>query len=272
MFGWEWTDVPMGDSGMSYTMFNLDGKTVAALGPQMPGMFPEGAPPCWNPYIATDDVDATVEQARALGANIIMGPAGVGNGRVALLQDPWGAMFFLWQALEFGGSEIIRTPGALAWTELYTRDLATTQSFYSDLFGWEWNRTPIPQGGIYHLANLGDFEVAGLLVMDEQWAEVPPHWMIYFQVENADAAAAKVMSLGGDVCVPGHQYRGRPVRSGQRRPKRHVHHFRAHVIHPSRLDARANLNCPDRLKNQRNWKKIMGLEVDSCHIPGPYSL
>ena len=202
MFGWEWTDVPMGDSGMSYTMFNLDGKTVAALGPQMPGMFPEGAPPCWNPYIATDDVDATVERARALGANIIMGPAGVGNGRVALLQDPWGAMFFLWQALEFGGSESIRTPGALAWTELYTRDLAATQSFYSDLFGWEWNRTPVPQGGIYHLANLGDFEVAGLLVMDEQWGEMPPHWMIYFQVENADAAAAKVTSLGGDVCVP----------------------------------------------------------------------
>ena len=202
MFGWDWTDVPMGDSGMAYTMFNLDGKSVGALGPQMPGMFPEGAPPCWVSYIATDDLNASAERARALGATFLMGPADVGNGRVALLQDPGGATFFLWQALQFGGAEIIRAPGAMAWNELYTRDLETTQSFYSDLFGWEWSSLAIPQGGDYHLADLGDFQVAGVLVMDENWGEMPSHWMVYLQVEDADAAAAKITNLGGDVCVP----------------------------------------------------------------------
>ena len=60
LFGWEWTDVPMGGTEMSYTMFNLDGKSVGAMGPSMPGMYPEGVPPCWLSYMATDGIDATV--------------------------------------------------------------------------------------------------------------------------------------------------------------------------------------------------------------------
>ena len=202
LFGWDWTDVPMGDSGMPYTMFNLDGKSVGGLGPAMPGMLPDGVPPHWFSYVATDDLDATAERARSLGATFMMGPADVGTGRVALMQDAGGASVFLWQALEFGGAEIIRSPGALAWNELYTRDLESTKSFYTSLFGWEWTSMPMPQGGNYHLASVGDFLVCGVLEMDENWGEIPPHWMVYIQVEDADATAAKVTSLGGDVCVP----------------------------------------------------------------------
>ena len=202
LFGWDSTDVPMGDTGMLYTMFSLDGKSVGALGPAMPGMLPEGVPPHWFSYLAVDDLDATAEQARSLGAAFMMGPADVGTGRVALMQDSAGASVFLWQALEFGGAEIIRSPGALVWNELYTRDLESTKSFYTSLFDWEWSSMPIPQGGDYHLASIGDHQVCGVLEMDENWGEIPPHWMVYIQVDDADAAAAKVTSLGGDVCVP----------------------------------------------------------------------
>lgn len=202
MFGWEWTEVPMGDSGMSYTTFSLAGKSVGALGPQMPGMLPEGVPPHWFSYIATDDLHQTAEQAGSLGAKFMMGPQDVGNGRVALMHDPTDAALFLWQALEFGGAEIIRSPGSLAWNELYTRDIEATKSFYTSLFEWEWNTMPMPQGGNYHVASVGDFPVCGVLEMDEHWGEIPPHWMVYIQVQDADAAAARVTSLGGDVCVP----------------------------------------------------------------------
>jgi predicted enzyme related to lactoylglutathione lyase len=45
---------------------------------------------------------------------------------------------------------------------------------------------------------------AGVMAMDPASypAEVPPHWMIYFEVEDTDAAAAKVTDLGGSVTVP----------------------------------------------------------------------
>ncbi len=202
MFGWDWTDTPMGDSGMSYTMFNLDGKTVGAMGPQMPGIYPEGVPPVWMSYLATDDLDRTAERAKSLGAVFHMGPADVGNGRVALMQDPGGASLFLWQALEFGGADLVRAPHSMVWNELYTRDLGATRSFYSEVFGWEWTGMPMPQGGEYNVASVGDLQFAGVIEMDENWGEIAPHWMVYIQVEDADDAAAKVESLGGDVCVP----------------------------------------------------------------------
>ncbi len=202
LFGWQWDDVPMGDSGMLYTTFNLGGKAVGAMGPPMPGLYPEGVPPVWLSYLATDDLDETAQKAKALGATFHMGPADVGTGKVALMQDPTGASLFLWQGLEFGGADLIRSPGAMVWNELYTRDLKSTQDYYRGLFGWEWSSMPIPQGGEYHLANLGDFQVAGVLEMDDNWGEMPPHWMVYIQVEDADAAAARVDALGGDVCVP----------------------------------------------------------------------
>ena len=202
LFGWEWVDTPMGDTGMTYTVFNLNGKSVGAMGPAMPGMLPEGVPPHWFSYLATDNLDGTAEMATRLGATFMMGPADVGDGRVALMQDPAGASLFLWQALEFGGAETIRSPGSLAWNEVYTRDLETSKSFYTSIFDWEWSSMPIPQGGEYHVASVGDFPVCGMLEMDEHWGEIPPHWMVYIQVEDADEAAAKVTSLGGDVCVP----------------------------------------------------------------------
>lgn len=202
LFGWDWSDVPMGDSGMLYTMFTLGGKAVGAMGPSMPGMYPDGVPPCWMPYLATDNLDDTAEQAESLGATFHMGPAEVGNGRVALMQDPADASLFLWQDTGFGGAEITGAPGAMAWNEFYTRDPETTRNFYTALFGWEWSSMPIPRGGDYHLASLGDTQVAGGLVMDESWGVLPPHWMIYIQVEDADVAAARVTGLGGDVCVP----------------------------------------------------------------------
>ncbi len=201
LFGWEGTDIPMSNEGQFYTVFSLDGQNVGALGPPVPAL-PQGTASHWLSYIATDHMEATAEQAKALGAKFLMGPDDVGAGLTALMQDPWGALVLLWQAKVFGGADAIRRPGTMGWTELYTRDLERTQSFYTSLFGWEWSSMPMDQGGNYHLAALDEVMVCGLLEMDENWGDIPSHWMVYIQVEDAAAAAAKVTSLGGDICVP----------------------------------------------------------------------
>jgi len=53
---------------------------------------PPGVPSHWLPYVAVDDVDATIARARKLGANITFGPEDIpGVGRVGGVDDPTGA-------------------------------------------------------------------------------------------------------------------------------------------------------------------------------------
>ena len=44
--------------------------------------------------------------------------------------------------------------------------------------------------------------IGGLMQMTAEWGEAPSHWMLYFAVTDAAASAAKVIDLGGTVCVP----------------------------------------------------------------------
>ena len=72
VFGWTATDQADDDGNRVYVMFQLDGKTVAGLGGQMPGT--EGMPAFWNTYIAVDDVEGTVAKATAAGGSIVAPP------------------------------------------------------------------------------------------------------------------------------------------------------------------------------------------------------
>ena len=57
-------------------------------------------------------------------------------GRMAVLQDPTGAVFQVWQAKNSIGAKILNEPGALCWTELTTTDTKAAEAFYTKLFGW----------------------------------------------------------------------------------------------------------------------------------------
>lgn len=98
-------------------------------------------------------------------------------------------------------SEVTKhTPGMLCWTDLATSDLAGARQFYSELFGWKVEDSPMPGGGgVYGMALLGGKSVGGLAEMakQEQSRGMPPHWNTYFSVDNVDAAAKKVEPSGG---------------------------------------------------------------------------
>jgi predicted enzyme related to lactoylglutathione lyase len=97
----------------------------------------------------------------------------------------------------------VREPGAFTWTELNTRDLEGSKAFYEAVFGWgavtSGEDGPMP----YTEFKVAGESVAGCMTMtDEMPAEVPPHWLAYVEVADADAAAEKATSLGGSVVVP----------------------------------------------------------------------
>ena len=101
LFGWEYVDNPMGPDQGVYTILKLNGKDIGGLYKLMPDMVAQGVPPHWMSYVAVTDADASAEKAKAEGATIMNGPFDVFTmGRMAVIQDPTGAVFSIWQAKE----------------------------------------------------------------------------------------------------------------------------------------------------------------------------
>ena len=201
LFGWEVDEQPIGPTE-TYTMFKMRGLEVAAASTLRGAEVQVGVPPHWNAYVSVADADDTVKRAQELGGKVLAPPFDVMDaGRMAVLQDPTGAVISVWQPKAHIGAKILREPGALGWTELTTRDTASAEKFYTQVFGWEAKKGDAG-GQEYTEFKVGAQPDAGMIVMDPAWGNAPPHWMPYFQVADCDAAAAKAQALGGRVFVP----------------------------------------------------------------------
>ncbi|HMS11538.1 MAG TPA: VOC family protein [Microthrixaceae bacterium] len=198
LFGWAAeTDPRPGGGGCRWCGWG--GRAVAGLGPKVtPG------PPLWTTYITVDSLDATLAAVVEAGGTIVMPAMDVMDaGRMAIFQDPAGAFCSLWQPLGHIGAELVNEAGTLCWNELSVRDADAAIAFYTSVFGWTAATNVVSSEGMtYTEFSLGDRSVGGLMRMDDTWpAEVPPHWMVYFAVDDCDAAATTVAELGGEVCV-----------------------------------------------------------------------
>lgn len=197
LFGWAFLDLPT-DMGTIYSMAQIDGYNVAGLGPTMDG----NAPTVWTSYVNHSDADAAAARAAAAGGAVMMPPMDVmDSGRMAIIQDPTGAVFGIWQPQNHIGAQLVNMPNTLVWNELQTREPDAAKAFYGATFGW--GDASDPNG--YVMYSVDGRMQAGMIPMDETWGEVPPNWAVYFMVDDVDAAAAKIEELGGKVLVPSTQ-------------------------------------------------------------------
>jgi uncharacterized protein len=227
LFGWEFEDRMPADSPGRYFVAQLRGRDVAAVGSQ-----PEQAPPTpgWNTYVWVDSADDTTAKVKAAGGNALMEPFDVLDaGRMAVLTDPEGAVFCVWQAKEHKGAQLVNEPGTWNFSERNTRDPEGAKAFYGTVFGWEAETLDYGEGQttMWRLPGYGDFlerrdpdlrrrmaadgapegfedAVAWLIPMtsDQYPDDVPPHWNVTFAVDDADAVADRAAKLGGQVRVP----------------------------------------------------------------------
>ena len=198
LFGWEALDLET-DLGPIYTMFQIDGKNVAAVSAMNPDMQAQGVPPHWSSYVKHSDVDAVAARVTEAGGTVMMPPMDVmDSGRMLFAQDPSGAAFGVWQPSNHIGAELVNIPNTLIWNELQTRDKDGSLAFYNTVFGWTHDSDP---NGYVMLKADGRTQ-AGMIQMDESWGPVPPNWSVYFMVTDVEAAVAKVGELGGNVMVP----------------------------------------------------------------------
>ena len=208
LFGWTFEDTDMGPDGR-YTIFQNAGRNAAALYTLRPDQREMGMPPCWSCYVAVENADATTQRAKAAGATVIMEPFDVmEHGRIAVLQDPTGAVFCIWQAKSHIGVGVLNEPGAMDWTELSTPDAAAAEKFYTAILPWKASKMPGPMD--YTTFARGETQAAGMMQITPEMkaAGTPPNWMPYFQVTDAKASVAKATGLGGGVIVPASEIPG----------------------------------------------------------------
>lgn len=193
LFGWTFEG---GDPKMGYyTMCKRRGLNAAGIGKR-----PDDAPfpTMWSVYFETADIEASASRVRELGGTVMMGPMDVmGEGHMAVCTDPTGATFGFWQPGRHSGAQVADEHGAMTWTEVCTRDGDAARDFYSKLLDLEPREMP---GMRYFTLHRGEKAHAGVMHMDEKFpAEIPPHWMPYFAVDDAEASCALIKSLGGGV-------------------------------------------------------------------------
>jgi uncharacterized protein len=199
LFGWSFDDHDMEEMG-HYYIGTVQGDQVAGVSGQMPGM--EGHPAFWGVYLACDDVDATTAKVEAAGGKVEAGPLDVDdNGRMSALQDPTGARVGLWQANKMIGTQRANEPGTPIWNECMTPDIPAAAAFYAEVLGMGSETSDMGEAGTYTvLTNAKGRQVGG--AMNPQMEGVPPHWNVYFNVEDVDATVAKAQELGGNVVAP----------------------------------------------------------------------
>lgn len=90
-------------------------------------------------------------------------------------------------------------PGAFCWIELMAADAAGARSFYSQLFDWTVNEIPMGEMGNYYIFQKNGADAAAMYQRMPDMATVPPFWMSYVAVEDADASTEKAKSLGAHV-------------------------------------------------------------------------
>jgi uncharacterized protein len=194
LFGWSLQEDENAEQTGGYRTARLDGDK--AVGGVMK-LMQEGQPPAWLNYICVEDADATVAKARQAGGAIHVEPMSVLDyGRMAVLADPTGAAFGIWQPGVNAGADVVGEPGAMSWNELNTRDPEAAKSFYGDVFGWSFEEKEYERGP-YAIISLDDEGFGG--VSDRVPAEAPAHWLVYFAVEDADATIETAKQRGGEI-------------------------------------------------------------------------
>jgi len=199
IFGWDVEEAGDPEQTGGYRMASLGGRYVAGIAP----IQSEGQPPSWGTYMSTENADGTAAKVREAGGTVLTEPFDVMEaGRMAVFADPEGAVFCVWQPNQHPGAQLVNETGAFGWNELNTRDPDAAKTFYGAVFAWRAQKFDIDGGPDYVTWHIGDEEasVGGMIDMRGSVPdEIPPHWMVYFNVDDTDATIDQVKERGGDV-------------------------------------------------------------------------
>lgn len=215
LFGWQTENLMAPEHPEDYIVCKLGDREVAAI--VSAGPAPEPPRPAWSTHIWVQSADQTAAEAGAAGGSVIAAPwDSPAGGRMAVLADPSGAGFLIWQPGERRGAQLVNEPGAWAMSLLSTPDPDSAEAFYGELFGWQADAFQLGDAEV-SLWRLPGFvggepqqpvprDVVGAMMRGAE--DGPAQWAVDFWIGDADGAAQQAAALGGAAIVAPHDAPG----------------------------------------------------------------
>jgi predicted enzyme related to lactoylglutathione lyase len=196
LFGWEFQVGP--PETMPYTPCLLRGRRVAALA-RNPD--PQATAFWWNVYLATADCDLTAGRVTDAGGSVVVAPTDIpGQGRMAIVRDPVGARFGLWEGRGHVGCEVVNEPGSLVRNDLITPDPGPARAFYAAVFDFTLDGNPdLPGFDFTFLRRPDGHEIGGIMGVE---GAPSSSWATTFEVADTDAVVAAATAAGGRAGAP----------------------------------------------------------------------
>jgi predicted enzyme related to lactoylglutathione lyase len=209
LFGWRLDEPKPMPGGLAghYLTARKEGRLVAGIG-QAPGAAPRAL---WSTYVSVDSVEDALSRVAGAGGALVIGPLDAGSdGRLAVVTDPAGVAFGVWQPGERFGAELVNEPGTWAMSALHTPSPERARSFYGSVFGWQLQAAPGSPLALWRLPGYVGGEpgqpiardVVAVMTPIDRSSDIPPHWAINFRVDDVDVAAERAVALGGRLLVP----------------------------------------------------------------------
>jgi hypothetical protein len=207
LFGWEAEQTSSTDGG-TFRICRLRGRDVAAIGSPIPDEAPPV--PSWTTFIQVESAAETADRVKAAGGSVVVGPMeSLEGGSIAIVADPAGAAFAIWEQVRHRGAQVVNEPGAYTMSMLVTPDPEEAVRFYGDVFGWSTESFGMG-GDEMTLFTLPGYiggepeqpvprDVVAVLAPPGAGNGAPPHWSVGFWIRDPDEAARVTRQMGGQV-------------------------------------------------------------------------
>ena len=154
----------------------------------------------WLSYMSVEDVDRASMFVKQNNGSIYIQPKNLPNrGRVAVVKDPYGALFALVGSSDGDPPDQGAVENHWMGSELWTTNLEAAISFYKLLVGYELQLVDVGSDSKYHMLMKDDQPRAGIVKIP--WDNVKPDWLPYIAVEDVMTVAEKAKMLGGKLIV-----------------------------------------------------------------------
>ncbi len=192
VFGWKFCN-----QGDYYTVFINNFPVIGLY--ETPDKFKAmRMPHFWMTYIQVNNVDKTVENARELGGIIEMTDEVPLYGKVALIRDPQGAGFTVYEGEGLSTSRARNTPNLLVWNELHVSEINKVIPFYKGIFNWKFEDKG---NGTVAVFNHNNEHITNILEIPNELKGKYEYWISSFSVQDLYATKLKIIENGGSLII-----------------------------------------------------------------------